>query len=254
MNPLKKTLLAIVMAFAMPSVGMAGVSLSGTRLVFPGGEREASITVSAGNSESVFQNWLEADGAPEQDIPFTVVPSLARVNAEQGQIIRVLYQGTSLASDRETLYWLNVQEIPKVSPAFAEGRASGLSFTVRQRIKMFFRPKSVKTEPIAMTTKLKMQLSNNGKSLKIENAGANFITLVAVRTAGKNTNGPALIDAVMIPPFSTKEAPLNTAAAIPPRLQFMSLSDLGFSKKFEVILSEGKAVNPVQLDDDALPS
>lgn len=232
------------------SSSVAGISLSSTRVIFPGAEREVTPTVIAGDSEVVFQSWLDIDENPDLDLPFTVTPSLAKLNAGQSQILRILYQGTPLPADRESLFWLNVQEIPKVSTDFAEGKVSGLSFTVRQRVKMFFRPEGIKSEPIEMTGKLNVTMKSSRKDIVIENTGPNFITLVAFSSQEKNTDGASLLDAVMIPPFSKKEAALSSAVAVPGKLYFQSINDLGFTKKFAVDLAIDRAAHPVGIRDD----
>ena len=241
-------LLALGMLASASSV--AGISLSSTRVIFPGNEREVTPTVMAGDSEVVFQSWLDIDENPDLDLPFTVTPSLAKLNAGQAQILRILYQGTPLPADRESLFWLNVQEIPKVSTDFAEGKASGLSFTVRQRVKMFFRPEAVKSEPIETTRKLNVTMKASRKDILIENTGPNFITLVGFSSNEKNTDEAALLDAVMIPPFSKKEAALSRAIAVPGKLYFQSINDFGFTKRFAVDLAIDRAVNPDGIRDD----
>ncbi len=51
-------------------------------------------------------------------------PPLARINGEEQQLLRVIYEGQGMPTDRESVVWLNVQEIPQASKT-AEHPATG---------------------------------------------------------------------------------------------------------------------------------
>lgn len=238
------TTLFFVSVLAGSAPAYAGFSLSATRVVFPSNEHEYDLTVTAGSEDVVFQSWLEKDGDASGDTPFSVLPSLARVHSNQAQIIRIIYQGTPMNKDVESLLWLNVQEIPRISSSMAEGKSSGISFTIRQRIKMFFRPSNVVTEPVAMTEKLKFTLSNDRKNLKIYNPSNNYITLVGFYYHDSKATKKIILDASMIAPQSTKEVCFSSPAPVDKKIFFSSISDTGFSKIFSTMLTIGKSVSP----------
>lgn len=121
------------MFLAAPAV--AGISLSATRVVFDGAHKEANVTVRNGGQDVLIQSWIDSDDGLNRTVPFAVTPPLARVVAKQQQLLRILYEGTGLPQDRESVVWLNVQEIPQASE-----QANTLQLAVRQRIKVFFRP------------------------------------------------------------------------------------------------------------------
>ncbi len=243
-------LMALIATVTVTAAG-AGVSLSGTRLVFPGGEREATLVVSGGKSEVVFQSWLDIDDNAELDVPFTVVPALAKVDADQSQILRILYQGTPLPADRESLFWLNVQEIPKIPSAMAEGKTSGLSFTVRQRIKMFYRPRAIEaSHPIATTATLRMRLAPSRQQMAIENSGPNHVTLINFAAPGNGKDTPTvLLGSVMVAPFTTQHVDLDRAAEAAGAVEFSSIDDLGHARKFRVLLRPDEVAQPKRLED-----
>ena len=45
-------------------------------------------------------------------MPFTMVPPLFRLDPKKGQMLRIVYTQEPLATDKETLFWLNVLEVP----------------------------------------------------------------------------------------------------------------------------------------------
>lgn len=111
----------------------ASISLSATRVVFDGAHKEANVIVRNGNQEVLVQSWVDAGDRAQA--PFAITPPLARVLPKQEQLLRILYEGQGLPTDRESVVWLNVQEIPQAST-----QANTLQLAVRQRIKIFFRP------------------------------------------------------------------------------------------------------------------
>ena len=87
------------------------------------------------------QSWIESKIEGEAP-PFMVTPPLAKVAAKGEQLLRViLMDAKSLPQDRESVFWLNVQEIPLKH----QGKAV-IQFAVRQRIKLFYRPEVLSSQ------------------------------------------------------------------------------------------------------------
>ncbi|UDI94637.1 MULTISPECIES: molecular chaperone [unclassified Pseudomonas] len=121
----------------LSGVTLAGIQVSGTRIVFPASDHEASLQVrNEGNDDIMIQSWIEAGaGEANGEIPFAITPSLARLSYRKQQTLRIFYQGKGLPEDRETAVWVSVQEIPQVS-----GSENSLQVAFRQRLKLFYRP------------------------------------------------------------------------------------------------------------------
>ncbi|RBJ70071.1 molecular chaperone, partial [Pseudomonas sp. MWU12-2534b] len=113
----------------------AGITLSATRLIFDGVHNEVSINVRNTGNDSLIQSWIDSDNPKMASVPFVVTPPLARVSAGEQQLMRVIYEGAGMPSDKESVFWLNVQEIPQ-----ADKTQKSLQLAVSQRIKVFFRP------------------------------------------------------------------------------------------------------------------
>ncbi|WP_163083162.1 fimbrial biogenesis chaperone, partial [Acinetobacter baumannii] len=61
-------------------------------------------------------SWVEADnGADKREVPFVITPARSRLGGNKQQTLRILFQGEGLPSDRESVFRLNVQEIPQKS-------------------------------------------------------------------------------------------------------------------------------------------
>jgi chaperone protein EcpD len=69
------------------------------------------------------------------------VPPLFRLDPKKGQSLRLVYTRSPLPKDRESLFWLNVLEVPpRDSSAGPDGSLNKLQLAIRTRIKVFFRP------------------------------------------------------------------------------------------------------------------
>ncbi|MES2869326.1 MAG: molecular chaperone [Pseudomonadota bacterium] len=133
----------------------AGISLSATRLVFEKNSHEASVTARNHTLQNILlQSWIEQDDKKAKDIPFVITPSLARLSGDGRQILRVLYRGQGMPRDKESVLWLNVQEIPQ-----AAKDENTLQIAIRQRIKIFYRPTGLKGDADSAPALLSWQLT-----------------------------------------------------------------------------------------------
>ncbi|AOJ76644.1 molecular chaperone [Burkholderia ubonensis] len=205
----------------------AGVSLSGTRIVYPAKSKEASVVVKNQSPDDVMiQSWIELPNGTKGDLPFAITPSLSRLGGDKQQILRIFYAGEGLATDRESAFWLNVQEIPQKSKS-----DNTLQIAVRQRIKFFYRPADLSGEPSDAPGQLKWRWSEgSGKpALEVVNDSPYFVSLGHVNLkAGANTYP---VVAEMIEPKSSKRLAVKNLVgkALPAnaKVEFGSINDFG---------------------------
>ncbi len=130
----------------LASSAHASVVINGTRVIYRAKDREVTIRLSnEGTAPALVQAWLDT-GDPnttpdESNVPFTLTPPLFRLDPKKGQSLRLIYTQEPLPQDKESLFWLNVLEVPPR----ADGGASSndrnlLQLAFRSRIKVFFRP------------------------------------------------------------------------------------------------------------------
>ncbi|WP_321837504.1 fimbrial biogenesis chaperone [Pseudomonas kulmbachensis] len=177
----------------------ASITLSSTRVIFEGNKKEASVTVrNLSSDEILVQSWLDNDnpGKTSASIPFAVTPPLAHMAAQSRQILRVLFKGTGVPTDKESVFWLNVQEIPKA----AEGE-NILQLAVRQRIKFFYRPSGLSGTAKTATEAVTLAIESRG--LIIKNPTAYHVTLTDIQVKG-STYTSAPIRNFMLAPGETK--------------------------------------------------
>lgn len=105
--------------------GQASVVISGTRVIYPADANEVSVKINNGGPSPVLlQSWIDnsdVDAKPSAiKVPFVLTPPMNRVESGKGQTLRITYTGDTLPSDRESVFWLNVLEVPVKSQAKSE--------------------------------------------------------------------------------------------------------------------------------------
>src|SRR5471032_3162880 len=99
------------------SQAMSSVVITGTRVVYPADKKEITVKINnEGSNPVLVQSWVDqgdVDSTPSNSsAPFVISPPVSRVDADKGQSLRLMFTGTALASDKESVFWLNVLEIP----------------------------------------------------------------------------------------------------------------------------------------------
>lgn len=195
---LRYCLLLLVIVF--PGVCIAGIQVGGTRIIFPSADREAMIQVrNEGAEDTMIQSWIEAEpGQIEGEVPFAITPSLARLSYKKKQALRIFYQGKGLPVDRESVFWLSIQEIPQLSDS-----DNTLQVAFRQRLKVFYRPLKLEGSPDESAENLKWhRLTVSG--ISAISATNNSAFYVSLGSASILVNGKEYVaDEQMVAPKST---------------------------------------------------
>ncbi len=95
----------------------ASIVITGTRVIYSQGERSVSVKLNNnGKSPVLIQSWID-DGvmgkSPDTSTaPFIVTPPINRVDPGKGQTLQISFTGKQLPSDKESVFWLNVLEVP----------------------------------------------------------------------------------------------------------------------------------------------
>ncbi len=128
---------------ALCTAAQAGIVLQGTRVIFPATAPDVTVELgNTGRQPELVQVWLDqGHGAEPPDAanaPLGVSPALFRVDPGQRQLLRIMRLHQPLPTDRESLFWLNILEIPR--KADAQDTPGALRFVFSTRIKLMYRP------------------------------------------------------------------------------------------------------------------
>lgn len=164
----------------------AALSVIGTRFVYPG--QAPTLTVRLGNSGEqpiLAQTWLD-QGDPRVDpsvltVPFVVSAPLVRLDPQQTAAVQLRYTGEALPADRESLFWINFLEVPRL-PA-DRGRLLRLSY--RLRMKLLFRPPGLTGSAATAARQVLWTLAPGG-GLSVENPSPFYVSITALRHGPKD--------------------------------------------------------------------
>ena len=212
---------------------LANVIISGTRVIYPADARDVSVQLSnRGETPSLIQAWIDQGSTSEKPeaitVPFVLTPPMVRINPGKSQVLRLVYTGDALPKDKETVYWLNVLEIPPKPSGSSE---NSLQFAVRSRIKLFFRPTALKSGSDAAPAKVQWRAQREGKAIKLvaSNPTAFYVSLAEVHLVAGNTDLAKPMTG-MVAPGAELEFVFDgayQAGQMPTAVNFKSVNDYG---------------------------
>lgn len=141
----------------------AGVVIGGTRIIFDGAKKEASISITnPDNVPYLIQSWIEVQDGQSGKAPFIITPPLYRLDGGQKNLERIVMTG-SLPQEQESLFWLNIKAIPSASK-----QMNALQIAVKTRIKLIYRPERLRASaPEDQANKLTWHRAGN--TLQVNN-------------------------------------------------------------------------------------
>ncbi|WP_202743779.1 molecular chaperone [Acinetobacter calcoaceticus] len=237
--------LAAVVVSLLSSSTFAGVTITGTRIIFPANQQ--ATTVQLNNSEdrpAMVQAWLDngdSSQIPEAgQIPFILTPPLTRLEAKKGQMIRLIAKDTeSLPKDRESVYWFNILDIPAVEQKAEDEAGNKLQVSVRSRIKLFYRPEKLKMPQEKAFSAVTMKYDAANKVVSINNPSPYYISFERVDL--KNSKDKfSYTEALMVAPFATETFKPDIKFK-PTKATYLLINDYGGSQTFNFDFDKGAA-------------
>ncbi|PWK92975.1 fimbria/pilus periplasmic chaperone [Fulvimonas soli] len=236
MKPLLPFAAGLLLSACLASPSRADVVISGTRVVYPGQAREVTVQLTNnGATPSLVQAWLDGGDpkvAPDQsDAPFVLTPPIFRIDPHRGQTLRLMYAGSPLPQDRESVFWLNVLEVPPVPTG--EAGKNYLQLAFRSRIKVFFRPPGLQGRANEAPDRLRWRVvrapDGRGYALQCENPTPYHVSFSRIGLAAggreyRHDKGG------MVDPMASAVFPLEGLAAAPApgaRVAFDAINDYG---------------------------
>lgn len=211
------------------SMASAGITLDGTRVIFAAPAKETSVVVrNQGSNDIMVQSWVEPDtNGPATDVPFAITPPLVRLGGNKQQILRILYQGQGLPTDKESVFWLAVQEIPQKAKD-----ENTLQIAIRQRVKLFYRPANLPDTAANAAKSLQWKLvEQNGKAaLSVTNPSAYHVSFSGSTVTLRNGKDKGTATAEMLAPGATRTVEIKGSAGVrsgATTVEFDSINDYG---------------------------
>lgn len=206
-----------VCLMSLSALADGGISIRGTRVIYPQNAKQESLSVSNSSTTDSFlvQSWVE-DASGHKTSDFVVTPPLYLSGPKNENTLRLMRVAGASAQDRETLYYLVVKAIPSVDDKNDAGK-SVLRIAAASRIKLLVRPARLAPAPDIAPSLLEFR--RQGERLMINNPTPYYITLTDMRAGGKTLKD------IMVPPKEsvTESLPAGTGN----KLSFDTINDYG---------------------------
>ncbi|WP_050567199.1 fimbrial biogenesis chaperone [Vibrio owensii] len=179
---------------------MSGVKPVHTREVI-GLDNEYKVDiVNTSDNKYLVQAWLEDLNGSKKNIPVVLTPPIFEIENYGTGLIRLLPITNSLPKDRESVFWLNTQEIPQKSKDQGVNR---LQMAVRTRIKIFLRPKQLSIQGLKEASS-NLVWSKHDTYITATNDSPYYLSMgeLMIETNNNSERLPDRFD--MVPPFSTQ--------------------------------------------------
>lgn len=200
----------------------AGIQVDATRVVYFGGQQSSSLSL-RNNSEETYmvQSWLDTGDSTQnpKGLPIIVTPPILKLASNKEAVLRFIYSGQGLPQDRESVFWINVQEIPP-----APKQENVLQVAIRTRVKLFYRPTALKIDLPKQAQALQWQ--RQGSDIVVSNAGPAHVTLgfLNFSTSGQTA---CSVNGEMVSPESNLRIPLPPTCTAANELSFSFINDYG---------------------------
>ncbi|MDL4618041.1 fimbrial biogenesis chaperone [Citrobacter amalonaticus] len=204
--------LFFITIFSSSDIALAGILAEKTRVIYAEKDKEQPLMLANTNPYPVLvQLWADDGRGDPNDTtaPFIVIPAIFRLEPGQKQGVRIIYNGTPLATDKETVNWLNIYEIPPSERG--NDLNSRLAMTMNTQLKIFYRPDNVmnNSDP-AQNVRFKIVTSGEESYIECENPTPYYLSLTNIVAFSelKKTDIKREPD-MMTPPFSQRRYRLN---------------------------------------------
>ncbi|SCK56413.1 P pilus assembly protein, chaperone PapD [Variovorax sp. HW608] len=214
--PFVRILFLLALGLFAGRAAFAGVVAESTRVVFMAGAGERSLQlINLNDYPVVVEVWVDdgaLDSLPENSrAPIIPLPPIFRLNPHDQISLRLLYSGAPLPKDRESLFWLNLYEIPPTEVDRSPDAAT-LTVAIRTQMKVFVRPQDLPVSPGEVPSKLEFLLDNEPghPHLTVKNPTPYFANLAELQFTH---DAKEVAEAVTVAPYGDADLDIEPSDA-----------------------------------------
>ncbi|MGP2522372.1 fimbria/pilus periplasmic chaperone [Pantoea ananatis] len=194
-----------------------GITIQGTRLIYPMGEKQLTFSIYNTSSKDSFlvQSWTE-DQHGKKSKDFIVVPPLYLSGPKDENLLRIILMNKALPKNKESLYYFVAKGIPPIH-SNKEKNNNTVLIALASRIKLIVRPDGLLPKPDDVPSKIYFSRENN--DINLYNPTPYYVTTVNI------TYGNTKLPSIMVEPFSKKKLPCNIKSTSD--ISFATINDYG---------------------------
>lgn len=212
----------------------ASVVIEGSRVIYNQSNKEVTVkVVNEGIQPSVVQAWIDGGDISKNPslikVPFLLTPPMSRIDPAKGQVLRLIYTGEPLPSDRESIFYLNVLDIPPKAKNIEDKNVVQLA--IRTRIKLFFRPDKLPGAADKAPAEVKWSIvqSNGTWKLNGENQSAFHVSMLNIVIT--SPHGDVKVGDGMVAPGEHKVFDLVVGPPVDAQVKFSFIDDFGAARE-----------------------
>lgn len=207
---------SLLLISGLPCIANAGVQIGGTRLIYDGHNKQATIGVNNPDDRPyLIQSWVNQKiDADDNDDAFITTPPLFRLEPHSQNSVRVVYNGQSLPQDKESVFWLNIKAIPSSE----QDAKNKLLIAVKNRIKLFYRPEGITGQPA--TAYRQLQFRQHDGKLSVCNPTPFSVSLYDIKVNNQSVNNPPMV-------MPQSELSLGNTVATGSQIRWRAINDFG---------------------------
>ena len=224
----KVTVAAGIMLCSTAFHASAVVNAEKTRVVFNSGSIAESLSLVNSEKEPVVvQVWTDNGDptvSPDQvHTPVVINPPVFKMKPGEIRNIRLLLVSAgSLPQDRESVYWLNIYQIPPNTETQHTGEKK-IVLPLKIRMKVFVRPEKIGElqENDAQKLQFSIDRESGNKTLLIQNPTPWHLTLSSLRS------GKTALPGVMVAPFTSERVEIPADKTLADKVDYDVINDNG---------------------------
>ncbi|WP_193015144.1 molecular chaperone [Proteus sp. FME41] len=231
---MKKIIMLIAVLFLSYSTTVfSSVTMLKTRIVYSSDSRfEVLKFMNNDDIPYIMQIWADKNNpnsTPDNaDAPFMIQPPVFRIDPKTGRDARLIYTGEGLPQDKESIFYLNVAQIPPKD--LNQDIKEGNSFTVivHHRLKIFYRPTSIESQFSHIEKHISFSKGANN-NITVKNDSPFFVSFSSLE-ATNSTGKKFVYKSTMVSPLSTEVLSPETSDKLsfsPDKINYKYLNDLG---------------------------
>lgn len=134
-----KKILPLLLSTVLSIPAQAAFTLNGTRFIYDEGKKSITFEVT-NNAKDTYggQVWVDNISLSKNDVFIVPSPPFFKIKPGNKQVTRLMIVSDDVPKDRESLFMLNVQEVPP-KPKSSEGNV--IAVAINTKVKLLYRPK-----------------------------------------------------------------------------------------------------------------
>ncbi|WP_392566618.1 molecular chaperone [Utexia brackfieldae] len=228
-------------SFGLSHGVFAGIIAENSRIIFDEGMNQQSLMIANTNKYPIIvQTWIDngdVNNTPEKtDAPFIVLPAVFKMNPNDTKGLRIMFKHQPLPDDRESLYWLNIYEIPPKHKSTSDS-VPELVVAMNTQMKIFYRPKALANQKVDLLSRLQFSITQDKPDiiLNVTNPTGYYASFSSIKLLvnGQDYKPEQKLD-VMVSPQSSEQFVFKQLGSISQGknidLTFMLIDDHGRSQ------------------------